>query len=358
MKGIRFILLLLPPLIISSGIMVGLFIEHIDTLKSSERFKIVNNRKYLVNLLSICFLLAILSPAVIDAHETSSILIPGADDDLWNVSKWIYKNTPQDTVIISHWEHGHFFTAIANRPVTVDGSSQNTPRTYWIYRAFSTSNENLSAGIFRMLATSGDEGYLTLDEYTKNTTKTVEILNKILGVDKKTAKKILKTNYNFDDNQAENILMYSHAHNPNPFILVTNDEMIDAGEWIFKYGMWKFANSNNENYTYSVGRIKINETHLITNDEIIMDLKTNAISWKGIKPYSTITISNGEIKRHPGDKNSNICIILIIGEKKSIVMDRQFENSLFTKLVLEKANTIHFKSVHKENTVTVWNLIH
>ena len=32
-----------------------------------------------------------------------------------------------------------------------------------------------------MLATSGDEGYLTLDEYTKNTTQTVEILKKYSG---------------------------------------------------------------------------------------------------------------------------------------------------------------------------------
>ncbi len=61
-----------------------------------------------------------------------------------------------------------------------------------------------------MLATSGDEGYLTLDEYTKNTTQTVEILKNILGVDKATAKEKLIKEYNLSETQSENVLKYTH----------------------------------------------------------------------------------------------------------------------------------------------------
>ena len=38
-----------------------------------------------------------------------------------------------------------------------DGGSQNTPRAYWVFKAFATDNETLSAGIMRMLSSSGDD---------------------------------------------------------------------------------------------------------------------------------------------------------------------------------------------------------
>jgi asparagine N-glycosylation enzyme membrane subunit Stt3 len=65
--------------------------------------------------------------------------------------QWIGNNTSNNTVITSWWDFGHLFTYEANRPVTFDGSSQNSPRAYWVGKALLTSNETLSVGILRML---------------------------------------------------------------------------------------------------------------------------------------------------------------------------------------------------------------
>ena len=189
--GSRFIMILLPPLVVSSGIMVGICVGYLSMLQGNMRFDIFRKRKNIIKILSLCILLLVTVPAVFNVYDGFTGLTPGANDDMCNAAEWINNNTSNDTVIISDWSYGHFFTAVADRPVSVDGGSQNSPRTYWIYKAFATDNETLSLGIFQMIATSGDNGYLTLDNYTRNTTKTVEILNNILGVDKGTAMGIL-----------------------------------------------------------------------------------------------------------------------------------------------------------------------
>ncbi|MEN4007175.1 MAG: STT3 domain-containing protein [Methanobacterium sp.] len=351
MKGTRFILLLIPPLIISSGILLGISTQYIDKL---ERFRIFKRRKYLTTFLSICILLLVLSPAVISAHRTSSFLIPLADDDLWNASEWIYKNTPGDTVIISDWSYGHFFTAIANRPVSIDGGSFNTPRAYWIDRAFATSNESLSSGIFRMLATSGDKGYLTLNNYTDNTIKTVEILNNILGVERGTAEKKLTTKYNLSEKQAENVLKYTHPDNPHPYVVVTSNSRISTGYWIFYFGMWDFNSQKGMNSSYSYGRI-VEENGLLRTDNGISYLNGD-VTWNNKTPYSVVKIFDGKIERRYLDKNSDFSIYLLMEDKEAVVIDREFKNSLFTRLVIEKSNATQFKPIYKTKNIVVWKV--
>src|SRR5690606_18538923 len=103
----------------------------------------------------------------------------------------------------------------------------------WVNHAFATSNESLSIGIFRMLTSSGDMAFLTMDEYTKNTSLNVEILNGILGVDNKTALNIMIDRYNLTQNQAETILKYTHPDNPSHYVIWTYFDMLNKGFWIY-----------------------------------------------------------------------------------------------------------------------------
>jgi len=41
---------------------------------------------------------------------------------------------------------------------------------------------------------------------------------------------------------------------------------------------------------------------------------------------------------------------------KTVVIDKKFENSVFTKLVLEKINTNCFESLYRNKKVVVWNV--
>ena len=364
-KGIRFILLLLPPLIIIAGITVGICIEYINALKG---------KKILVKFMCLSFMVIILIPAVINAYESFS-LIPSADDDLWNSATWIHNNTPNNTVIITEWSHGHFFSAIADRPVAFDGrsayietlplrqfynnstfnpQSPSTSREYWIDKAFCTNNESLSTGIFRMLSTGGDNGYLVLDKYTGNTSKSAEILNKILGINKSSARNLLIYKYKISPEGAKEVLKYTHPDKCNPFVVVTYDNMVNDAQWTFYFGEWNLVENSGKNYTYSVGTLNITNSKFSTDNNITGDLSTNNVTWNGKVPYCEIIIKNNKIEKHYLNKNSDFCIFLLTDSGRSVVLDKYFENSMFAKLVLEKSDSTNLKPVYKNMNVVVW----
>ena len=76
---------------------------------------------------------------------------------MFNTLTWIKSNTPENSVLASWWDFKHLFTAIANRHVVFDGGSQNNMRAYWIGNSLATTNEDLSAGLLRMLVNSGED---------------------------------------------------------------------------------------------------------------------------------------------------------------------------------------------------------
>lgn len=371
-KGARFIILLIPPLVISSGIMVGLAVDYLSLLKKSERLNLLQRNKTYITLISLCIVLLLTLPAVFNTCETMKILQPLANDDIWNAATWINGNTPNDTVIITDWSYGHLFSGVADRPVVFDGrtayvetlpsrqfdraypygsKSPSTSREYWISRAFSTTNESLSYGIFKMIATSGDMGYITLDKYTKNTTESAEILNNILGLDKNSAKNVLMDEYNLSDESAEDVLNYTHPNNPRHFVVVNVDL---RGSWYFKFGTWDFSKMQIGNYTYSHGDLNASRNYFTSEGNLTLDPKTGAVTWNNQTPYCVITIKNGMIDKHYLNKNSNMCVLLQMDIKKYAVMDKRFENSVFTKLVVERSNSTYFKPIYENDDVSVW----
>lgn len=209
-----------------------------------------------------------------------------------------------------------------------------------------------------MLATSGDAGYITVDKYTKNTTKTVDILNNILGVDNQTALSILTENYGFNKQESQDILVYTHPHDPHPFILITNDGMITKGYWTFYFGGWDFNKDNGSDITYSVGQINYTHRNILnTTNGVVMNLETGNITWNRKVPYCVLNVTNGTVEKRYMDENSDFCIILITDTNQSVVMDRGFEDSLFTKLVMEKNNSTYFKHIFINKSVTVWKAV-
>lgn len=374
-KGARFVMMLIPPLGVSAGIFIGITVEYMGMLKNSKRFDIFRRRKNLINIIAIFILIWLTIPAVLNVHQSIVTLQPMANDDMWSVSEWINNYTSNDTVIISQWSYGHLFTSIADRPVVFDGrmgyietlpsrsfgnaypygdKSPGIYREYWIDKAFSTSNETLSAGIFGMLATSGDLAYLTLNNYTKNTTTSVEILNNILGVNKGTANEILLKNYHLTQEQANKILNYTHPDNPRPYVLVTTDGFLGIGKGLFEFGEWDFNKNNGSNITYSYQKFNISNGILNSSSGLKMDLNSGTITWNNKTPYKLIMITDNLTTQRTIDNNSDFIVILLMNDKKAIVMDKNFENSLFTKLIIEQNNTAEFEMIYRTNSVIVW----
>jgi asparagine N-glycosylation enzyme membrane subunit Stt3 len=373
--GDRFALLLMPPLVISAGIMIGILIEYLELLKDIGKSDILRRRKNLTRIISIAILLFITLPAVFSVHQIISNITPNANDDLWNVSEWIGNNTPKETVIISNWSEGHLLAAIADRHITFDGRmgymenlaarkndsafkygvrSPNTSREYWIDRALATSNEALSYGILRMISTSGDMACLTLEDYTGSTAKSVEILNNILGLNKETATNILINNHHLSKEQAETVLNLTHPDIEAPFVLVTTDEIRDNAYFIFSFGEWDFNKDQGLNYMYSIDNYNISEGILKSGNGIEMDMKTGDVRWDGKIPYCAELVSKNKIEKRYIDSNSNFCVIVLMDNKKAAVIDKNFEDSMFTKLFLEKSDTNYLKPVYKTESAFVW----
>jgi dolichyl-diphosphooligosaccharide--protein glycosyltransferase len=299
------------------------------------------------------------------------------NDDMWNAGLWISNNTDNDTVVISSWVYGHFFSAIAHRTVVFDGrlgyietmpirnyeasytygnKSPSTAREYWIDKALSTNNETLSMGILRMISSSGDKSFLTMDQYTKNTSKSVEILNNILGVRKEEAYNILTVKYSFKPAEAQNILNYTHPDKHSPAVLVTYNGMIDYGYWIFNFGDWNFDKMSVGNYIYSYGNITQHNSSLSSDDGLQMDTNYNHVIWNNHIPFCVVIVNNTTVKKKYIDSNSDFCVFILLDQNKSVVLDKRFENSTFAKLILQKNNQTSFKALYKNRNVVIWQI--
>ncbi|MFA0833727.1 MAG: STT3 domain-containing protein [Methanobacterium formicicum] len=374
-NGERFMIMLIPPLVVSTGIMIGICIEYISLLKNSQKIHIFKRNPYILKVLSILIVILIALPGIW-ASETSFNLIPGTNDDIWAASVWIHNNTSNNTVIIGDWNNGHLYTAIADRPVLEDGrmgyietlpvrnfddlfpykdKSPSISRDYWINKAFATDNESLSLGIMRMLSTSGDQGYITLDLYVGNTSKTVDILNNILGLDKESARNLLLNDYNLSSNQADEVLKYTHPENPSPMVVVTNDKMINIGHWVFTFGGWNFTGNSSNNYIYSSGTVNRTSDYLNSSNDVFMNFKTENLTWENETPYFVEFIDNETIVKRYVDPSSDFGVF-IVDHKKAVVLDKKFENSIFTRLVIEKSNSTTFQPLFYSNKAVVWGV--
>ncbi|ENN96377.1 oligosaccharyl transferase STT3 subunit [Methanocaldococcus villosus KIN24-T80] len=220
------------------GLLV-LFIYKLSDIYNSIR----ENRELIYKIASILLCLGIVIPqlsAVIPFSE------PPTFNNGWKESlDWIKNNTPENAVITCWWDNGHIYTWATRKMVTFDGGSQNSPRAYWVGRAFATSNEELAVGILRMLATSGDEafkkGSVLMNKTHNNVSKTVEILNEILPLNRSAAYKILTEKYGLTDKEAKEVLNATHPEHPNPDYLITYNRMTDIASVWSMFGFWNFS---------------------------------------------------------------------------------------------------------------------
>ena len=387
-KGQRFGEPFAIPVALTAGIFVGFVATYVKEHVANQGYR------YIITALVV--IIAVYSPIVSD-YSTASSIVPGTDDSMVASLSWINQNTSNDTVITSWWDYGHLFTAVADRKVTFDGGSQTGARAYWVGKALLTNNETLSAGILKMLSTSGDQGYLTLENYTKDTGKSTEILNNILGVDKATAQTILTTQYGLTTDQAQNVLKYTHPDNPTPDVLITSSDMIGKALWWSYFGSWNFTSNNGTASGYSAAQANAttvnNTTVLIGSNAVVAQvngsnitaglINTNELQsqenttsssvlyneilteLKGgngslvLKPHKLMVINNGNLTEQIVSNDSSFSI-LVIGENSTyitVAMSKELEDSMFTRLYfMGGAGLTHFNMSYAQPGVMVWKV--
>ncbi len=149
----------------------------------------------------------------------------------------IKDQTPKDSIINSWWPPGHFIKAIAQRQVTFDGATINKPQSYWLANALLATDEQMAAGILRMLNNSGNDATDYLVKQGFPLAKAVELIKQILPLNIEKAQNVLSQV--LDKKQITELLSLTHANPPASYVLLYNDMAENSLQFSF-VGNWDF----------------------------------------------------------------------------------------------------------------------
>ena len=366
-------------------------------LRKSVKDSDVSIKKALVVVL---ITLALVSPTVCGAFQTTASTVPGSSDPMWNAMDYVKENSTNDTVVVSWWDFGYLFQIASDHPTSFDGGSQSGDRAYWVGKALTTSDFAQSKGILQMLGTTGSNASELLCNYTGSNVTAVDALDKTLGMSKSDAKSTLMKDYNLTESQASAVVKQSHPSNPNNVSFVLSSDMIQKAGWWSYFGSWNFDTLNSTNYQYymasdyvpipanSQGNITVlNESGILyqavvkrgddvgngtagetgttaqmtavwANNGSKVDL--NGTEYNPLKASNLICIENGYLTANKTlDKEGNYTIYLLGSgdDYTTILMDNKLKDSVFTRLfLLGGIGQDTFELCNMQDGVSVWTI--
>ncbi|MEM7479989.1 MAG: STT3 domain-containing protein [Acidobacteriota bacterium] len=82
---------------------------------------------------------------------------PVVDQAVMMAADAIERASPANAIVNLWWDHGYLYSALANRPVILDGGSFQSRRLYWISRALTTHDPTLARQILRLIDCGAEE---------------------------------------------------------------------------------------------------------------------------------------------------------------------------------------------------------
>jgi dolichyl-diphosphooligosaccharide--protein glycosyltransferase len=150
--------------------------------------------------------------------------------------------------------------------------------------------------------------------------------------------------------------------------------MLGKAAWWSYFGSWNFQNNSGQHYIYSAAQgttQNINGTTLISaQNGVVAQISGNNLT-AGLKysqgqqsqvisPHKLTVIANNQIvKNEIVNNESPISIYLVIenGSVLAIAMNKELEDSMFTRLFLFRGSGLtKFKIASEKPGVTVWNV--
>jgi dolichyl-phosphooligosaccharide-protein glycotransferase len=242
-KGVRFVMLLVPAFAIALGAAVGWIYIMLRKLSIDG----LHINKYVAGGIALLLVLILIIYPIdmfgnAKAHATGQA--PLINDVWYEALNKIEAESQPDAIINSWWDFGHWFAAIAQRPVTLDGGRQNSPQAVWLGRLMLTANEDESVGILRMLDCGGNTGFDKLLEYkNQDSVAAINLEYSILPIHNRTdAKKVLLKN-GLTDSQAEDVLASTHCSPPEDFFITSEDMVGKSGVWAH-FGAWNMTRAS------------------------------------------------------------------------------------------------------------------
>ncbi len=231
-KGVRFTLLLAPVVAVCFGIALGKISTFLIRAGSKD-FKLNPKLMHTIMILLIAFLLA---GQARSSYGISRQDIPIMNDAWWTALNAIKEDSRPNAIINSWWDFGHHFKYVADRAVTFDGASQNSPMAHWIGRVLSTSNEREAVGILRMLDCGSNTAFDVLNKQFDDPVKSVKVLYSIFKLDRKAALTVLAKE---GVDEQEKVLQYTHCDPPEDYFIASDDMIGKSGVW-GHFGNWNF----------------------------------------------------------------------------------------------------------------------
>ncbi len=231
-KGVRFILLLIPAFSIGLGVAIGYIYQYLNRTISNG-LKISNN---ITKILVACVLCLILIAPISMGISSGKNFVPSITTGWWDSLTKIREESKPDAIITSWWDFGHWFKYVADRKVTFDGASQYPALAHWAGRSLLTSNEQETIGILNMLACGSNNAFEEINKKYQDTEKSQNVVSDIYLLSKADARKHL-LNLGFNDAETTQILKYSHCDAPDVYYVTSEDMVGKAGVW-GHFGSW------------------------------------------------------------------------------------------------------------------------
>ncbi len=233
-KGVRFTMMLVPPFALAFGTAIGRIYDKVTSYSKKE---LNMSRKVTGIVIIIIFLLLLIKPYNTSVNTAKSD-VPIINDAWYYSLNKIKLEAAPDAIVNSWWDFGHHFKYYADRTVTFDGGSQNTPMAHWIGRTLLTEDEKLAVGILRMLDCGENTAFEKLNEEIDDVSKSVYILYDAVKLSREEAKDYL-AGEGLSDAEAETILEYTHCQPPENYFITSEDMVGKSGVWAH-FGSWDF----------------------------------------------------------------------------------------------------------------------
>lgn len=233
-QGVRFVMILVPAFAVACGFGVA-FVYRIwaDVIADAIKLQIKWVKIVLVGAVAILLVLPIGVGYALGSQQ-----MPLINDGWYNALAKINQEAAPDAIVNSWWDFGHWFKAIADRAVTFDGGSQDTPQAHWIGKVLLTDSETEAIGILRMLDCGGNSAYDTIHKKMNNSYLAVVLTKKIILLSEEDAKiALLETN--FSEEEANEVLTYTHCTPPENYFITSQDMVGKSGVWAH-FGSWNF----------------------------------------------------------------------------------------------------------------------
>lgn len=232
-KGVRFTLLAVPPFAIGFGIAL----HHIYSYSSAWAAKALQINIAVSKAIAMLILGLLLISPYASANKIATNFVPDFND-AWAISlERIKEDSKADAIINSWWDFGHWFKYWADRPVTFDGTSQNTPPAHWVGKVLLTGDEKLAVGILRMLDCGSREGFNAISKLANDDAEAIDIMYEIMPLSRKEARNVLADKFKEED--AEKILNLTHCQPPENYFITSEDMIGKSGVWSH-FGSWDF----------------------------------------------------------------------------------------------------------------------